>query len=296
MAKWLNRLFFSILLVIIFSPSLSVQAKIEYLNQAFTSEIDGKQDAYAYSLPATLPSKGGILLVYLHGLNNDYTEPFKNPARDSIAAAIRKEFPDLAIVSCNYGRKPSWGSRAARLDITHNIQDFIAAHPVDKIVLVGSAMGGCTAVNYAACAPSYLREKIVGIVAFSPVAALADLHSKTAAPWLKESLEKAFGGKPEDKVLDYNNNSFEANMPLFPSKARVCIVSPLQDTVFPIKLQKELVRNLRNRDVDIKVIEVAGDYQNPSEKSVIEGLKFILLPGVATTDESPGLKAQTRQK
>jgi dienelactone hydrolase len=296
MTKRLKRLFFSILLMFIFSPSLSVEAKVEYLNQVFKSEIDGKQDAYAYSLPTKMPGEGSILLVYLHGLNNDYTEPFKIPAGNSIADAVRKKFPDLLIMSCNYGKKSSWGTRAARLDITHNIQDFIAAHPVDKIVLVGSAMGGCTAVNYAACAPSYLREKIAGIVAFSPVGELAELHDKTAAPWLKESLEKAFGGKPEEKALDYNNNSFEANMPLFPSKARVCVVSPLQDTVFPTKLQKELVRNLRNRDVDVKVIEVAGDYQNPSEKTVIEGLKFILLPDVANADESPELPAQAKHK
>ncbi len=268
--------------------------------QAFTSQIDGEQDTYAYALPSSsikpsrTPDKSTTLFVYLHGLNNDYTEPFKTPAGVSIAAAVRKEFPDLAIMSCNYGKKSSWGTRAARIDITHNIEEFMTAHPIDQIVIVGSAMGGCTAINYAACAPNNLREKIVGVVAFSPVGELTDLYNTTIAPGLKQSLETAFAGKPEEKPLDYNNNSFDANMPLFPIKAKVCIVSPLQDTVFPIKLQKHLARNLRNRDVEVKVIEVPGDYQNPTTKSVIDGLKFILLPDIATAADAPTVPAPNR--
>jgi pimeloyl-ACP methyl ester carboxylesterase len=215
-------------------------------------------------------------VLYFHGVTDDYTEPFKLPAGDTIADNIQKEFPALALLSCNYGKKPSWGTRAARIDITHNIQDFMQAHPVDKIILVGSAMGASTSLNYAACAPKNLREKIIGVVVFSPVDDLSRLYKLTAAPWLKESLKKAFDGTPEEHASEYFNNSLEANVPLFPAKAKVFIVTPLQDTVFPTTLQRRVARTLRNRDVDVKVAEVEGDFQLPSNKNLIEGLKFVL--------------------
>jgi pimeloyl-ACP methyl ester carboxylesterase len=251
-------------------------AETNFLKQTFQSGIDGQLDAYAFTLPVTQPANGLTLLIYFHGLTNDYTEPFNIPPGDTIVDNIQKEFPSLAVLSCNYGKKASWGTRTARIDITHNIQDFMQAHPVDKIVLMGSAMGACTAINYAACAPKVLRDKIVGVVAFSPVDDLAQLYKLSAAPWLKESLKKAFAGTPDEHAAEYYNNSLEANTPLFPTKAKVCVVSPLQDTVFPIALQRRLIRTLRNRDVELKVLEVEGDFQVPSNKNVIDGLKFVL--------------------
>jgi pimeloyl-ACP methyl ester carboxylesterase len=247
-----------------------------YLKQTFQSGLDGQLDAYAFVLPVNPPASGLTLLVYFHGLQDDYTEPFKIPAGDTIADGVQKEFPQLALLSCNYGKQASWGTRAARIDITHNIQDFMKAHPFDRVILVGNAMGACTALNYAACAPKGLREKIVGVVAFSPVDDLARLYQSSAAPWLKDSLKKALGGTPDDKAADYFNNSLEANIPLFPNKAKVYVVSPLQDTVFPTALQRRAVRTLKNRDVDVKVQEVEGDFRLPASKDVIEGLKFIL--------------------
>jgi pimeloyl-ACP methyl ester carboxylesterase len=262
----------------------SAAAAQEFAKKSFTSALDGQEEAYLYCLPAKTESEsakaqrgsGSIVLVYLHGLNGDETEPFKIPAGASLVSGVRKAYPNLALLSCPYGKGASWGTRLARIDITHNIQDFISFHPVDKIVIVGFAMGACTAANYAACAPSELRKKIAGIIVFSPVDNLAELYEQTVAPWLKTSLETAFGGKPSEKPTDYYINSLVANEPLFPSDAKVCVISPLQDTVFPIKLQKKFVRGLRNRETEVKVIEMPGDFQSPTAENIIEGLKFIL--------------------
>jgi pimeloyl-ACP methyl ester carboxylesterase len=276
-SSWTWRsLCLSLLSLLILTASQAAQAETNYLKQTFKSGIDGELDAYAFVLPVNQPANGFTLVVYFHGVTDDYTEPFKIPPSDTIVDNIQKEFPSLAVMSCNYGKKPSWGTRAARIDITHNIQDFMQAHPVDKIILVGSAMGACTALNYAACAPKPLRDKIIGVVAFSPVDDLGKLYRLSAAPWLKESLKKAFNGTPDEHAAEYYNNSLEANTPLFPTTAKVCIVTPLQDTVFPTSLQRRVARTLRNRSVDLKVIEVEGDFQLPTPGNIVQGLKFVL--------------------
>src|SRR5277367_1412861 len=119
------------LLLLLTAPQIA-SGETNYLKQTFQSGIDGQLDAYAFVLPFNQPANGFTLVVYFHGVTDDYTEPFKAPAGDTIVDNIQKEFPNLAILSCNYGKKPSWGTRAARIDITHNIQDFMQAHPVEK--------------------------------------------------------------------------------------------------------------------------------------------------------------------
>src|SRR5262249_54638272 len=130
----------------------SMKAGVAYQKHDFTSQIDGSSDSYALSWPNSSNGRPVILLVYLHSLGQDFTEPYKIPPGASIATGLTKEFPQLAILSCNYGKTPSWGVKLAQADITENIRSVLKEHPVDQIVLAGNAMGACSALLYACTA------------------------------------------------------------------------------------------------------------------------------------------------
>jgi hypothetical protein len=280
------------LLAALWLTSPIAQAAVNFTTQSFESEIDKKEDNYGFLLPTNKSFLGpSVLLVYLHKFNKDYTEPFTGKAGATLAEAIQKEFPSITILSVNYGKTASWGQRAARIDITHNIHDFIASHPTDKIVLMGSDMGGCTVLNYFACAPKDIKDKICGIVAESAVSDLALLDKQTASSDMKNSLEKAFGGKPaapqkeflvseNEKIKkvdsEYFNNSLEANWPLFPTDRKIALITATLDAVNSVQLQRSLGRSLRNRDVEVKTIEVPGEAPAITPGNLVEGLKFVL--------------------
>jgi pimeloyl-ACP methyl ester carboxylesterase len=285
-------LFGLLLLAALYVTVPIAQAALNFTTQSFQSEIDKKEDNYAFLLPSNKSFLGtSVLVVYLHKLNETYTAPFVGKTGKTLAEAIQKEFPTVSILSLNYGGKDSWGRRQARIDITHNIHDFIATHPTDKIVLMGEDMGGTTAINYYACAPKDLKEKICGVVAVSAVSDLAELYRQTAGGEVKSTMEKAFGGKPaaphkeylvseNEKIKqvasDYFNNSLEANWPLFPTDGKVALVTANLDAVNSVQLQRNLARSLRNRDITLKEIEVQGEAPAITNSDLVEGLKFVL--------------------
>jgi pimeloyl-ACP methyl ester carboxylesterase len=247
-------------------------AETPYETKTFVSQIDNREDFYAYALPKEPPSGPLTLIVFFHGVTQDFTEPFKEP----IAEVIMKKYPSLAIMSSNFGRRASWGTRNARIDVTHNIQEFSQSHPVDKIILMGTSMGASVAMNYAACAPKELRKKIIGIVAVCPVPDLAVLHTVSLGPIIKSSMEKSFKGTPEDKPAEYHIASLDANIVLFPTDAKVYLIDYLQDIEIPAKLVRTLERSLRVRDVNFKTVELPGILKEPLGKDLNAGLKFIL--------------------
>lgn len=245
-----------------------------YQKRAFVSRIDGTDDSYALAYP----SSGGdaTLLVYLHGLNQDYTEPFKTPSGVTMAQGLTKEFPHLAILSCNYGRTPSWGTRLAREDITENIHTVMQNHPVSHIILAGNSMGACSALLYACNAPKDIADKTIGIVAAFPSADLSELHKVTEAPLVKSTLESALGKKPSEDPVLYRQMSLESQLPFFPRHIKVGIISANGNTVFPPKLQTDVARLLKNRDVPVKLIKIDGNLQPPPVKSMIEAMQFVV--------------------
>jgi pimeloyl-ACP methyl ester carboxylesterase len=254
----------------------SFKSGLSYQKHAFVSQIDGSDDTYALSVPNSASGQDATLLVFLHGLNQDCTEPFKVPPGLTIAQGLVKEYPHLTILSCNYGKTPSWGTKSAREDITNNIHEVLVSHPVNRIVLAGDSMGACSALLYACLAPKDIGEKITGIIAAYPSADLEELHKTTEAPLVKSTMETALGKKPEEDATVYRQNSLEAHLPLFPRRAKVGIISASANTVFPTKLQADVVRLLKNRDIPVKMIEIEGNLQTPPVKSMVEAMQFVM--------------------
>jgi hypothetical protein len=247
-----------------------------YQKKEFVSQVDGGSDVSAVAYPSSSSRKETVLFVYLHGIGQDCTEPFTVPSEMTIADALRKEFPQLAILSSGYGKNPSWGTRQARADISNNIHTVLQEHHIDHIILGGSTMGACSALLYACSAPKDIREKLLGVIAVYPCADLAELYKLTDTADFKTSMEGALGGKPTENKDTYRQNSLESHLPFFPKHVKVSILSATQDTVVPPKLQKDVERDLKNRDIPVKLISVEGPNQPPPAKSMVEAAHFVL--------------------
>jgi len=266
----------------VLSCQASPKTDIAFQKCQFVSQIDGKEDSYALTFPNSTSDGGVTLLVYLHGLGYDFTEPFqiqpvKTQTGTSIAAGLTKEFPQLAILSCNYGKKPSWGTALARTDISNNIVSVMKEHKINHIIVAGNAMGACSALLYVCTAPREIAEKIVGVIAAYPSPDLAELHKLTDAPFIKTTMESALSGKPSEQLSIYRQNSLESNLAFFPRNAKVSIISASENTVIPPKLQKDTERLLKNRDIPVKLISIESEVQPPLLKSLVEAMQFIML-------------------
>lgn len=253
-----------------------LQPKVEALQSSnsvhkFISCIDGEEDYYVL-----LPGKNSTLIVYLHSLNGDYNEPFKGNGDDSLFRALLKEFPGASFMSFNYGRSPSWGSAAARIDISKLLGSTLKELNIKHILFIGVSMGASTALTYAATAPDYIKSRIVGIVAVSPCANLEDLYKQTATPEIKSSLENVFGIGKGVMPIGYDQNSFDTSVIFFPSKVKVGVVSATEDKAVPIDLQKDVVRDLSNRDIIVKSYEVEGKFDSLPIKSIMEASRFVM--------------------
>lgn len=256
----------------------------------FVSRLNGQEDSYALRIShqtehntgsksnsrnqSAIPSD--TLLIYLHSLSGDFSEPFRINSDLVLADTINKEFPSLSILSCNYGKSPSWGNSVARMDITSNLRQVMKQLPVKHIVLIGTSMGASTALTYAATAPSYIKDKIMGLVTVCPCADLEDLYRLTQSPEVKSSLEEALGGNPDDKPSIYGQNSFNTYLAFLPERIKIGIISASEDTMVPILLQKDLVRDLNNRNLNTKLFEIEGKGEPPPDKSILEALRFVL--------------------
>jgi hypothetical protein len=250
---------------------------LPYQTTSFRSSIDGNRDIYAFAPSRELfaPDKT-ILMVYLHGLGQNHSEPFRQPLHGSFADCLFKEFPNLEILSCNYGILPSWCKSTVRQDISLNIRQALKEHPAEQIIVTGSSMGACSALTYVACAPKDIKDKIAGVIAIYPSGDLMDLHNNSSADVVKNALEKAFDGGPDRQSSRYKDSSLNGHLNTFPSKARVCVIEGAQDTIVPVAQQKDVVRALSSKGVGTQVIEIAGNHQPPPGKLIVTAMNYVL--------------------
>lgn len=270
----------TILMTLILVLSNIFAAASAFQTFQFKSEINGKRDTYAWQKPF-VSQKGvpGTLLVYFHGLGQDYKEPFSIAlGTATMADAIMMEEASVALLSCNYGTS-SWGKEAARNDISKNIRDVLAAYPAFRIVVFGTSMGGGTAINYAALAPDDIKEKITGVLAVYPCGDLQALVDKSKNPAVKPSMMAALGDpKVSDKA--WIDASFLNNIKQLNPKVKVCILSSTGDTTVPPEFQKAAVKAIKKNGNKVKLIEVEGNHGVPPRTALLSGLSYALHPGI----------------
>ncbi len=248
----------------------------QYSVHTYQSHTDNHQDKYVLVEPPTSSHQGITLIVYLHGMGSDFMEPIAYPTSNTIIDCILKKYPNLTFLSTNYGGKTQWGNDGSLFDISANIAELNKRSPINKIILIGSSMGGCVAMLYATIAPPQIKKRIIGVVSVEAAGDLLELYRVTGFPDIKTAMEKAFGCSPQECPELYRHKSFLRNLTTLNPSVKVFLVSARQDYTVPPRLQKELYNALKNLGIQVKLIDVDGVHTIPPAYVYVEGLDFVL--------------------
>lgn len=254
-----------------------IDKKEVFYRRDFASLKDGKQDSYLL-VPPTIPAEHNkyTLIVYLHGMGSNYLEPYIVAKKEPIGPAIASKYPHSIMISLNYRQSNGWGNDNALSDINQNITEVCYAYPVEKIILIGTSMGGCVALNYAAVAPNTIKERIKGVVSVEGSGDLKALYESTKIPVVKMGIADAMGDPPEKSPGNYRQASLLANIDKLPGDVKFTIVSAKSDTTVPPPLQKSVYEALKEKGNACKFIEIDLGHEFPAPATYLEALEFVL--------------------
>lgn len=263
----------------------------------FASHTDGELDYYAFQPPQCLnKSRDYTLVVYLHGMGFNYMEPFIAPAgqTQALADTLTHDNPQLAILSCSYRKEASWGNDAAMSDIIQNMHEVMQAYPFKSIVLMGTSMGGCVALNLAATAPDDIKAKLAGVVSMEAAGDLEAIWDRTKDKLIRPALVLALGGAPAQVPLAWKKASFFHNIAGLPPTTKIYLLSSRQDTVIPADLQKVIVTVLNEHAIANRLVEVNGEHKVPAAEYYANGYNYVV--GQSQLQNQPTLsKAAQKQ-
>lgn len=245
-----------------------------FSKRTFYSLRDGQADTYAFQPPSMVDPSDNTLLVYLHGMGSNYLEPFLYPHGETIAQSIMSHYAHTAILSCNYRQEASWGTDLAMDDISQNIRQIEQEYPIKNIILMGTSMGGCTALTYATQAPPEIKSKIKGIVSVEGAGSLKELAELSGNPVVKLAIQSAMGGTYDQVPATYERKSFLPNAGALPNGVKVAVISAKQDVIVPPQLQTKIVDALEQRRIPVRLIMVDGGHGCPPAPIYVQGLDF----------------------
>ena len=245
--------------------------------ETFVSSFDGQQGFYALS-PPFMPSKAedSTLIVYFPGMGSTYMEPYLVPKDKSIAQVCRDQLRQGAFLSVDYRGKASWLNQAALADVDQNVQAALLRFPARKIILVGTSMGGCSALSYSYLAAPDIKEKIVGVLACEGAGDLVALYKETDSDLVRKGLIEAFGGLPEIRGNEYAHHSILSNLAMVNRKVRYVLLSASQDDVVPSALQKSMAEKLKGAVDSVELIEFPDRHGVPEAAVYEKGLQSLV--------------------
>jgi predicted esterase len=245
--------------------------------RAFISHFDHEEDFMAVE-PVALPTRtrDATLFVFLHGMGQTCMEPFTYPKGAPFSDALITNDHSYVLMAPNYRSPAGWVKDAALSDITQNIRMMCQQYPVKHIVLIGSSMGGCVSLSYAALAPKDIKDKLEGLVCIEGAGNFADLYHTTTNNAVRVTLEQCFGGPPERVSMGYAGKSMLSNLTSFPGKLRVAIISARQDKTVPPALQDEVYNTMRAQGRTVTVIPVEMDHGWPPLPTVMKAVDYVL--------------------
>jgi pimeloyl-ACP methyl ester carboxylesterase len=261
-------------------PQHVVKTALDRVDQrVFTSHLDGTEDHLAVQMPNWAGgTREYTLVVYLHGMGSTMMEPFLVPPQVSVAGAFETVDRSSCILSCSYRKTQSWGTDAAFADVTQNVRHVLQELPFKRIVLAGTSMGGCSALNYAVACPPDIKEKLTGVICVEGAGDLAALYRQTRADVVRNALAAAFGGTPDQVPQVYDAKSFGKNIDKLPSTVKVAVVSVDQDTVVPSSLQFDVVRQLTDKGYKVLHVQLQGGHHVPPWTAYADAYRYVLSP------------------
>lgn len=243
----------------------------------FISHKDSLPDSYVLSPPLIPPDDGKYtLVVYLHGMGANYLEPYYVPKKEPIVPRIQEAFPSLIVASLSYGKQSAWMSEKAIADIDQNIAELTYAYPIHDIVLMGTSMGGCTALYYSTAAPDAIKKRIKGVVSVEGAGDLKTLFSATKATLVKFGIANALGGTPEQVPQVYERTSFLNHIDKLPVTTRFAIVSAKRDSTVPPGLQVDVKEALEKHGNPTRFLTVESGHELPPPEVYVDGLRYVL--------------------
>lgn len=244
---------------------------------AFIAKSDGVHDVYAVLPPMVTDGVRDLtLIVYLHGMGSTYMEPFVAPKEGPIAQSVQGKKPDIIFASPSYRATMSWANALALSDIDQNIHELMERYPVSKIVIMGTSMGGCSALAYSYLAADDIKAKIVGVVSCEGAGDWLKLFQKTPSNMVKSGLMIGLGNTAQAGAELYRERSINLNLDKVKAGTRFALISAEQDKVIPAFFQKELQEKLESASLPTKMISVPEKHGVPSSKYYLEGLDFVL--------------------
>lgn len=245
--------------------------------RSFVSRLDGQVDTNAFQPPQFTPGAlDYVLVVYLHGMGSNQMEPFVTPAGQSMASAMTRDNPRVGVLSLNYRHEASWGNDTATEDIVQNIREAMQEYPFKSIVMMGTSMGACVSLNFAATAPEDIRSKIIGAICIEGAGDLTSLFNRTSVEAVKQAMMIAYGGAPDQVGHVYQRKSFQSNIAGLPHGARVYVLSAKGDRVVPPELQKDIVDHLSKAGIQNHFDEVEGGHEAPPAQYYTRAISYVL--------------------
>ncbi|CAN5470698.1 hypothetical protein BH11CYA1_BH11CYA1_20260 [soil metagenome] len=232
-----------------------------------TSHINGAPVS-SYFIPPTQPTVRGksTLVVYYHGMTSNIDEPFVVPPGAPTGPIMTSVYPMYGFLSV--GQANTWANPAALEDVSDAINKVQSKYNFERIIYMGASMGGCNLLSFIEQAPPEIKNKSECIMVLLSCGDLANLYKLTSEKLVRQSLEQAMGGTPAEKKKEYKARSFISNIKQFPKTVKVVVISHLQDTTMPPKLQNQLYRALVANGNPTKFIErkgTHGTWPNPTQ-------------------------------
>ena len=250
--------------------------------QSFISQLDGSHDLMAILPPNSLQGQKDLtLVVYLHGMGSTFMEPFLTPKDHTISQALATHNSAMVIASLNCRGQSAWCNNQAVADIDQNIHEMLDRFPISKIVIMGTSMGGCSALAYIYLAAADIKAKMIGVVAAEPAGDLTLLYDKSKSQIVKNGLIGAFGGPPQLQPQGYISRSLLNNIDKVPNHLRFAIISAKQDSVIPPEFQQAIMNNLEDKKFGCRLVEVDEQHGVPSATAFVTALDYVVLGNTA---------------
>ncbi len=213
-----------------------------------------------YFIPPTQPNVTGpsTLIVYHHGMTSNIDEPFVVPPGAPTGPIMTSIYPMYGFLSV--GLAHTWANPEALQDIGDAITKVQDKYKFDRIIYIGASMGGCNLLSFIEQAPPEIKNKSECILVIVSCGDLANLYKLTSEKLVKDSLKNTLGGTPAEKKKEYKARSFIPNIKEFPKTVKVVIISHMEDTTMPPKLQNQLYRALVANGNPTKFIERKGTH------------------------------------
>lgn len=243
----------------------------------FISAVDGLEQVYVYTPPAhPTAASASTLFVYFHGMGSNSLEPYLAPKDRPIARVLLRENPHAALISPDYRGDSAWLNDNALLDVDQNIKDVLYQYPADRIILVGTSMGGCSALAYSYLAAPEIRNKIKGVLSCEGAGDLEALYKETGSDLVRAGLRRAFGNAPETIPQAYQRVSILKNLGQVDTRVRYAILSAGKDAVVPPAMQAAVVEGLQKRGAPVKRFDFAEKHGVPESDQYIQGLSYLM--------------------